>query len=251
MNIKIYTPSQINSIEKACRIASATLDYITPFVKAGISTLTINNLCDEFIKSKDGTSAPLEVEGYKHAICTTLNDEICHGVPSDKVILTDGDIINIDVTVNLNGFYGDTSRMYTVGKVSEIAEQLIKITKLSLKSAIKIVKPYQPFSAIGKEIERIVNPYNYGIIRDFCGHGIGTMFHGSPQILHYYHSAYDKILMKEGMVFTIEPMINESSSFDYYIDKSNGWTAFTRDGTLSAQLEHTMLVTKNGVKILT
>ncbi len=249
--IKIYSQEQIKNISKAGKIASQTLDYIGQFVKSGISTLQINNLCNSFIKKHGGKSAPLEVEGYKHAICTTLNDEICHGVPSKKIILQNGDIINIDVTVNLNGYYGDTSRMYKVGEISEKAERLISITKESLKKAISIVRPNQPFSEIGKVIEKVVAPYNYGIIRDFCGHGIGTMFHGAPQVLHYYHPSLDKISMKEGMIFTIEPMINESSSVDYYIDAKNKWTAITRDGALSAQFEHTILVTKNGAKVLT
>ena len=250
-SIKIYTKKEIDGITKAGRLASQLLDYITPFVKEGISTLKLNNLCDEFTKKHGATSAPLEVDGYKHAICTTLNDEICHGVPNKKSILKTGDILNVDVTVNLNGFYGDTSRMFTIGNVSNKAEKLIRTTYKSMMEAIAIVRPNQPFSEIGKVIEKIVSPYNYGIIRDFCGHGIGTMFHGAPHVFHYHNHEYDKILMKEGMIFTIEPMINATPKHDYFIDKKDGWTVSTADGALSAQFEHTILVTKTGHKILT
>ncbi|MBN1783580.1 MAG: type I methionyl aminopeptidase [Alphaproteobacteria bacterium] len=249
--IEIYTPEQIKHIAAAGKIAAQTLDYIEPFVKTGISTLQLNDLCHNFIKKNGGKAAPLEVKGYKHAICTSVNDEICHGVPHKNIMLYDGDIINIDVTVNLNGYYGDTSRMYTVGKISDTAKDLIETTKLALMEAINVVKPNQPFSAIGKAIEKITKPKGYGIIRDFCGHGIGTMFHGAPHVFHFYHPEYDNVLMKEGMVFTIEPMINATPSITYFIDKKNKWTAFTQDGALSAQFEHTIVVTSKGAKILT
>ncbi|MBN2675833.1 MAG: type I methionyl aminopeptidase [Alphaproteobacteria bacterium] len=250
-DIKIYSPKEIDGIRKAGHLARDVLNYIAPFVKEGVSTLELNDLCDSYTRKHGATSAPLEVSGYKHAICTTLNDEICHGVPHAKRMLEDGDILNIDITVNLNGFYGDTSRMFKIGNISNQAEKLIRSTYKAMMEAIKIVAPGQPFSLIGKTIEKIVAPYNYGIIRDFCGHGIGTMFHGSPHIFHFYHKAYDKVIMQEGMIFTIEPMINASPNFDYFINKKDGWTVATADGALSAQFEHTVLVTKNGHEILT
>lgn len=248
--IKIYSTEQIQKIAQAGKLAAQTLDTIAPFIKEGISTLEINELCDNFTKLHGGTSAPLEVTGYHHAICTSLNDEICHGIPSPKIKLKKGDIINVDVTVNLDGYYGDTSRMYAVGEISPAAQKLIDTTYKSLQAAISAVKPGKPFSVIGRAIEEVVHPHGYGIVEDFCGHGIGTVFHEAPNVLHYYHPLFDRLIMKEGMVFTIEPMINASASIDYFMDK-NKWTAYTRDGALSAQFEHTVVVTNKGCKILT
>ncbi|MDR1691679.1 MAG: type I methionyl aminopeptidase [Rickettsiales bacterium] len=247
--MKIYSKEDFAKLRVAGKLAASVLDYITPYVKAGVSTLELNDIAHEFIIKNGAESACLNYQGYPKSVPISVNDVICHGIPSKKEILKDGDILNIDVTVIKDGYFGDTSRMYTVGNVSKENLDLIKITYDAMMKAISIVKPGVPLSAIGKAIESVVLPKGYGIVKEFAGHGIGTTFHEEPNILHYYANYYDKIIMKEGMVFTIEPMINLGKESLYI--QNDGWIARTKDGKNSAQFEHMVGVTKKGCEIFT
>ncbi len=245
----VYPPKDFKRILKASDIARRALEFIEPHIKPGVSTAELDDLIAKFIKQNDATSSSLGYHGFPKSCCISLNDVICHGIPSDKIILKEGDILNIDVTVQHRGYHGDTSRMYRVGRVSQMAEDVMRASYDSLMAAISICGPDVPLSEIGKTIERIVKPYKFGIARDFVGHGIGKVMHDNPQILHYYEPMYDKIKMVPGMVFTIEPMINTGTE-QYKID-ADGWTARTADGGLSAQWEHTIGITEDGAMIFT
>ncbi len=245
----IYNKHDFAKLRVAGRIAAEVLDYITPFIKEGVSTLELNDLCHAFILKKGATSACLHYNGFPKSVCISINDVICHGIPRKDEILKKGDILNIDVTVIKDGYYGDTSRMYTVGKVSKGAQDLINYTYEAMMSAIDILRPGLPLSVIGYTVEEVIKHKKYGIVKDFAGHGIGKKFHEDPNILHYYTSFYDKHIIQEGMVFTVEPMINTGND-EMFIEK-NGWIARTCDESLSAQFEHTIGITKDGVEIFT
>jgi len=235
-------------MRKAGRLAAEILDAVNEIIKPGVPTIEIDKFCHDMIIANGATPACLGYRGYEHTVCTSVNHVVCHGIPSDKK-LNDGDIVNIDVTVIVDGYYGDTSRMYYVGdKVSLKAKRLVETTHDSLMAAIKCVAPGVPFNEIGRAIEAVVKPFNYGVVSDFCGHGIGKEFHLAPQVLHYYEPSFTDI-MQEGMFFTIEPMINIGKPQTKTL--ADGWTAVTRDRSLSAQFEHTMGVTKDGVEIFT
>ena len=242
-----------NNLEKfekmkvAGNLAARTLDMITEYVKPGISTNKIDNLCYEFIKDNNGYSAPLFYRGFKKSLCTSLNHVVCHGIPSDRV-LDEGDIINIDVTAIVDNYYGDTSRMFTVGKVSVKANNLIDATYESMMKAISILKPGIKLGDIGYEIQNYVEKNGYSVVRDFCGHGISNVFHENPNILHYGERNTGATL-ESGMTFTIEPMINDGKYQVKILD--DGWTAVTKDKSLSAQFEHTIGITENGYEIFT
>ena len=231
----------------AGKVASKTLDMITDHIKPGISTEKIDHMCYEFIKDNGGHSAPLFYRGYKKSVCTSLNHVICHGVPSDRT-LEEGDILNIDVTAIVNDYYGDTSRMFSVGEISVKAKNLINSTYESMMNAIKILKPGAKLGDIGYQIQSYVEEKGFSVVRDFCGHGISTTFHEPPNILHY-GKKNTGIKVYPGMTFTIEPMIN----FGKYDVKvlNDGWTAVTKDKSLSAQFEHTVGITENGYEIFT
>ena len=248
--IYIKSKYDIKMMRKAGELAAKLLNYISPFVKEGISTLYLNDLCEEFTKKHGAISAPLNYNGFPKSICTSLNNVVCHGIPSEKEILKDGDIINIDVTVKLNGYYGDTSRTYLIGNVSEKAKYLVSRTENAMYRGIKAVKPGKSLYEVGKAIEKYISKFDYSIVRDFVGHGIGKNFHEDPQVLHYY-SLRNKIRLQEGMIFTIEPMINLGKSYKVKVSSEDGWTVTTEDGSLSAQFEHTVLVTSKGAEILT
>ena len=228
-------------------LASKTLDMLTDYVEPGISTDKIDQLGYEFINDNGGHSAPLYYRGFKKSLCTSLNHVVCHGIPSDR-ILTDGDVVNIDVTAIFNEYYGDTSRMYTVGEISIKAKNLIDATYESMMKAIKILKPGIKLGDIGFEIQSYVEEKGFSVVRDFCGHGIGKIFHEPPNILHYGKKG-EGIKLETGMIFTVEPMINEG----VYNTKllKDGWTAVTKDKSLSAQFEHTVGVTDDGFEIFT
>ena len=187
--------------------------------------------------------------GYPKHCCISINDVICHGIPNKNEYLNDGDIVNIDVTTIIDGYYGDTSRTFLVGNVSDKAKELVDVTYESMMKAISICRPGQKLSSIGKVIQEMGEAHGFSIVRDFCGHGTGKIFHDAPNVLHYYEPKDDNIILKEGMVFTIEPMIN-TGSWEMYVE-DNEWTARTIDGGLSAQFEHTLGITKNGVEIFT
>ena len=231
----------------AGKVASKTLDMITDHIKPGITTEKIDHMCYEFIKDNGGHSAPLFYRGYKKSVCTSLNHVICHGIPSDRT-LEEGDILNIDVTAIVNDYYGDTSRMFTVGEISVKAKNLINSTYESMMNAIKILKPGSKLGDIGYEIQSYVEEKGFSVVRDFCGHGISNTFHEPPNILHYGKKDTGQEL-KPGMTFTIEPMINAGKYESKLLN--DGWTAVTKDKSLSAQYEHTLGITENGYEIFT
>ena len=228
-------------------LAARTLDEITSFVKPGVSTNYLDKICYEFIRDNGGYSAPLYYRGFTKSTCTSVNHIVCHGIPSEKV-LNERDIINIDVTAIINGWHGDTSRMFFVGDVSIKAKNLVQATYESMIKAIKIVKPGIKLGNIGATIQDHVEKKGFSVVKDFCGHGIGTTFHKYPNVLHYGKKNTGMTLEK-GMAFTIEPMINEGK-YDVKI-LNDGWTAATKDKKLSAQFEHTIGVTHDGYEIFT
>tara|TARA_B100001540_G_C15722022_1_gene603502 strand:- start:557 stop:1258 length:702 start_codon:yes stop_codon:yes gene_type:complete len=220
---------------------------ITNFIKPGITTDKIDTLCYEFIRDNGGYSAPLYYRGYKKSLCTSLNHTVCHGIPSER-ILNSSDVLNIDVTAIVNEYHGDTSRMFYVGEAPIKAKNLIEATYQSMMRAIKILKPGIKIGDIGNEIQSYVETKGYSVVRDFCGHGISNVFHEAPNILHY-GKKNTGIDLFPGMTFTIEPMIN-AGKFDVKI-LNDGWTAVTKDKSLSAQFEHTVGITENGYEIFT
>ena len=232
----------------AGRLAARTLDMLTDNIKEGISTATIDKLGYEFIRDNGGYSAPLYYRGFKKSLCTSLNHVVCHGIPSEERILEDGDAVNVDVTAVINDHYGDTSRMFCIGKTSVKLNNLVNATYESMIKAIKILRPGKKLGDIGYEIQSYVEERGFSVVRDFCGHGIGNVFHESPNILHY-GKKNTGIELKPGMTFTIEPMIN-AGKFDTKV-LNDGWTAVTKDKSLSAQFEHTVGITENGYEIFT
>ena len=244
------TGNYSESFEKtrlAGQIAAKTLDEVAKIIAPGIRTEDIDKLCYEFINDHDGYSAPLFYRGFPKSCCTSTNHVVCHGIPSDK-ILKEGDIINVDVTVLKNGWHGDTSRTFQVGKVSVKAKKLVETTYKSLMKAISIVKEDVYLGDIGATIQNYVESEGFSVVQDFCGHGIGKLFHEQPNVLHYGKKGTGEKI-KAGMIFTIEPMINIGN----YETKTlnDGWTAVTKDKSLSAQFEHTIGVTKDGCEIFT
>lgn len=240
----------IEAMRDVCSLTRQVLDYITPFVVEGVTTDYLNNLCEDYTRSIGAESAPLNYHGFPKSICTSVNNVVCHGIPNN-IVLKDGDIVNIDVTLKkkYHGVYhfGDSSRMFLIGNVKRRHQYLCEITKLCLDEAIKIIGPENKFSDIGKKIESIATQSGFSVVREYCGHGIGTEFHMEPQILHYKNDGNE--IMKEGMTFTIEPMLNEGKSTVVVLD--DGWTVVTKDKKFSAQYEHTVLITKSGYEILT
>lgn len=247
LDIAIYNSVAFSKLHKAGQLAKQTLDHIQPFVTQGVSTDYLNTLIHNFIIQHNAIPATLGYMDYPKSCCISINNEICHGIPSNR-ILKEGDILNIDVTVILDGFYGDTSKMYTVGKISKKAQKLIDVTTQCLMQAIEIVKPNVRLGDIGSVIENIAHKNGFSVVEDFCGHGIGHVFHQPPNVLHF-GKAGTGLTLQEGMVFTIEPMINIGKKHSVML--KNGWTAVTRDSSLSAQQEHTIGVTSNGCTIFT
>ena len=238
---------KFEKMRAAGNLAARTLDEVTPFIKPGVTTNQIDKVCYEYIRDNGGYSAPLFYRGFKNSLCTSLNHVICHGIPSERV-LEDGDILNVDVTAIVDGYYGDTSRMFNIGKISVKAKNLIDATYQSMMNAIKILKPGIKLGDVGHEIQSYVEEKNYSVVRDFCGHGISNIFHEPPNILHYgkKNTGYE---LKPGMTFTIEPMIN-IGKYDSKL-LNDGWTAVTKDKSLSAQFEHTLGINENGYEIFT
>ncbi len=231
----------------AGRLAADTLDEVTSYVKPGVSTERLDKICYEFIRDNKGFSAPLFYRGFPKSCCTSSNHIVCHGIPGDKH-LKEGDIINIDVTAIVNGWHGDTSRMFFVGDVSIKSKNLVEATYNSMMNAISIIKNGIHLGDIGENIQTYVEKKGFSVVRDFCGHGIGRIFHEPPNILHY-GKKNDGVKLETGMIFTVEPMINEGS---YHIKMlRDGWTAVTKDKSLSAQFEHTVGVKENGFEIFT
>jgi len=253
MSITIKNTEDITKMRIAGKLASEVLDYITEFVKPGISTDEIDKLCHEFMVKEQGTiPAPLNYappghSPYPKSVCTSINNQICHGIPSQK-ILKKGDIVNIDVTVIKDGYHGDTSRMFYAGEPSIQAKRLCDITYECMWLGIYQVKPGNTLGDIGYAIQTHAELNGYSVVREFCGHGIGKVFHEDPQVLHYGNKGFGEELV-EGMIFTIEPMINAGKKDIKMLP--DGWTVVTKDRSLSAQWEHTILVTKEGFEVLT
>ena len=244
------TNNYLEKFEKmriAGKLAAQTLDMLTNFIKPGISTEQIDKISFEFIKDNGGYSAPLYYRGFKKSLCTSLNHVVCHGIPSER-ILDDGDIVNVDVTAVVNEYYGDTSRMFTIGNVSVKAKNLIDATYESMMKGIQILKPGIKLGDIGFEIQSFVEEKGFSVVRDFCGHGISNKFHEQPNILHY-GKKNNGLELTPGMTFTIEPMIN-AGKFDVKL-QNDGWTAVTKDKSLSAQFEHTIGITEDSYEIFT
>jgi methionyl aminopeptidase len=249
MQITIHDDNDFTKMRIAGKLGAEILDYITPFVKEGVTTNYLNDLCHNKIIESQAIPAPLNYRGFPKSICTSVNHVICHGIPSDK-ILKNGDIINIDVTVIVDGWYGDTSRMYLVGnKVSIKAKKLVQATYDCMMIGIEQVKPGVHLGNIGFAIQQHAESFGFSVVRDYCGHGIGKVFHAEPSVLHYGKKNTGPILEK-GMFFTIEPMINVGT-YETLLSSHDGWTVTTRDKSLSAQFEHTIGVTNDGYEIFT
>lgn len=249
MTITIHKSEDFEKMRIAGKLAGEILDYITPFVEVGVTTNYLNDLCHNKIIENNAIPAPLNYRGFPKSICTSVNHVICHGIPSEKT-LKNGDILNIDVTVIVDGWHGDTSRMYFVGNdVSIKAKKLTQITYECMMMGIEKVKPEIHLGEIGFVIQNHAEKHGFSVVRDYCGHGIGKVFHAEPSVLHY-GKKNSGILLKEGMFFTIEPMIN-AGTFETLLSKHDGWTVTTRDKSLSAQFEHTIGVTKDGFEIFT
>ncbi|MGH6933589.1 MAG: type I methionyl aminopeptidase [Dongiaceae bacterium] len=246
-HIKIHDAAAFDGMRRAGRLAAETLDYIAPHVQPGVTTGELDRLCHEFIVERNATPAPLNYRGFPKSICTSVNHVVCHGIPGDKK-LQDGDILNIDVTVILDGWFGDTSRMFGVGKVGVKAQRLVDITYQAMMRGIETVRPGATLGDIGHAIQSFAESHRFSVVRDFCGHGIGRVFHDSPSVLHFGRPGGGRAL-REGMFFTIEPMINAGRFEVKVLD--DGWTAVTRDRSLSAQFEHTIAVTAEGYEIFT
>ncbi len=249
MGIVIKNAEQIQGIRDSSRLAGKTLLMIAEYVKEGVSTAQLDKIIEEYIRDNGAIPAPLNYNGFPKASCISPNNIVCHGIPNDKTILKPGDILNIDVTTILEGYYGDTSKMFTVGDISDKAAQLIENTKHCLNLGIAQVQPNNSFGNIGFAIGRYAKAKKYSVVYEFCGHGIGLEFHEEPQVEHTARRNSGP-RMKPGMIFTIEPMINVGKP-KVEIDQFDGWTARTIDGELSAQFEHTVLVTETGVEVLT
>lgn len=246
--ITIHGPDDFEGMRRAGALAAETLDYITPFVTPSVTTGELDRLCHEFILAHSAIPAPLNYRGFPKSICTSVNHVVCHGIPSEEKRLGDGDILNIDVTVILDGWHGDTSRMFFLGEPSVRARRLVEVTYESMMRGIQAVKPGATLGDIGHAIQSYAETNRFSVVRDFCGHGLGRIFHTAPSILHYGKPGQGTVL-REGMFFTVEPMIN-AGRYEVKI-LQDGWTAVTRDRSLSAQFEHSIGVTADGFEIFT
>ena len=245
----IKTPEQIKKMRFAGKLASEVLEMITPLVKPGISTGELDKICHDFIvNEQDAIPANVGYKGYEKTICSSLNQVVCHGIPDFQRKLKDGDILNIDVTVKKDGWHGDTSKMFLVGKSQPHNERLVNITQECLYKGIEQVKPGAHLGDIGNAIQSHAEKNHYSVVEDYCGHGIGEIYHEDPQVLHY-GKAGTGIELQEGMCFTIEPMINLGTKYTKAL--ADGWTVETKDGRNSAQWEHTLVVTSSGYEVLT
>lgn len=248
MTIKLHTQEEIELARAAGQAAASVLAMIGPHVRPGITTDELDRLCHDFIVNElKITPANIGYQGYTRTVCTSVNHVVCHGIPAEKV-LKKGDIVNIDVAVIKDGWYGDTSRMYFVGEPSIRAKRLVDITYASMVAGIKTVRPGATLGDIGAAIQRVAEDAGFSVVREYCGHGVGQVYHDEPQILHYGVPGTGTVL-KPGMIFTIEPMINAGKAATSVL--SDGWTVVTKDRSLSAQWEHTVAVTENGYDLLT
>jgi len=245
--IKLHGPADFEGMRKAGRLTAEALDLLVPLVKPGVTTEALDRVIVEFARDNSAVPAPFSYRGYPKSICTSINHVVCHGIPNDKP-LRDGDIVNIDVTLIVDGWHGDSSRMFNVGVVNRKAERLVEVTYECLMRGIAAVKPGNHLGDIGYAIQSYAEAERCSVVRDFCGHGLGRVFHDHPNVLHYGRPG-EGVELKPGMFFTIEPMINLGRAHVKIL--GDGWTAVTRDRSLSAQFEHTVAVTESGVEIFT
>jgi methionyl aminopeptidase len=245
--ITLYSPEAFAGMRLAGRLAAEALDMIAEHVVPGVTTEALNTLCHDFMVEREAVPATLNYRGYPKSICTSINHVVCHGIPGERR-LEDGDILNIDITAILDGYYGDTSRMYIAGMASTRAKRLIDVTYEAMMRGVRAVKPGATLGDIGHAIQSYVEPQRLSVVRDFCGHGIGRRFHEPPNVLHYGRP-HEGLTLRAGMVFTIEPMVNAGRHEVKILD--DGWTAVTRDRSLSAQFEHMIGVTETGCEIFT
>jgi len=249
MNVNIKTPEEIEKMRVAGRLAAEVLEMIEEYVKPGVTTEELDRICHQYITEvQKAIPAPLNYKGFPKSICTSVNHVVCHGIPSEKKVLKNGDILNIDATVIKDGYHGDTSKMYFVGKPSIAAERLVRVTQECLYKGIEMVRPGARLGDIGHVIQKHAEAHHYSVVRDYCGHGIGRVFHEEPQVLHYGEPGTG-LELQAGMTFTIEPMLNQGKYHTRLLP--DGWTVVTKDHKLSAQWEHTILVTETGFEVLT
>lgn len=245
----VKNEDQIKGIKESAKINTEVLDLISEKIHEGMSTEEINTLVHEYTISKGAIPAPLNYGGFPKSLCTSINEEVCHGIPDSKIKLKSGDIINTDVSTILNGYFSDASRMFMIGEVSEEAKKLVEVSRECLIKGIEAVKPWGFFGDIGAAVQEHAEKNGFSVVRDFGGHGLGIQFHEDPFVAHVGEKGTGPVIMP-GMVFTIEPMINQGG-YEVFVDADNDWTAITEDYSLSAQWEHTLLVTEEGIEILT
>lgn len=244
----IKNDKDIAEIKKSATINTGVLDLVASKIQAGMSTEDIDKLVYDYTVAHGAIPAPLNYEGFPKSVCTSVNDEVCHGIPSSDIILKDGDIVNVDVSTIYHGYYSDASRMFMIGNVSQEAKNLVEITKECLEIGLKAIKPWGHVGDIGAAIVAHAHEHGYSVVRDFAGHGVGKEFHEDPVVAHVGMKNSGMILTP-GMIITVEPMIN-AGDWHLYIDADNGWTAYTKDGSLSAQWENMILITDHGIEIL-
>lgn len=245
----IKTPEQIEGIREAGKLNTAVLDLVAEHIKEGMNTEEINTLVHDYTIRHGGIPAPLNYKGFPKSVCTSINDEVCHGIPDKNRVLKSGDIINVDVTTILNGYYADASRMFCIGEVSSEAKKLVDVTKECLDVGLAAVKAWGYLGDVGYAVNTLAQKNGYSVVEEIGGHGVGLKFHEEPYVCHI-GKRNTGMLLVPGMVFTIEPMINAGKR-EVYQDAQNGWTIYTQDGTLSAQWEYTVAITENGIEVLT
>ena len=244
----LKTKEQIEMIRKSADLNTAVLDHVAAHIKAGMSTADIDKLVYDYTTQHGGIPAPLNYQGFPKSVCTSINNVVCHGIPDENEILEEGDIINVDVSTILNGYYSDASRMFTIGKISERAERIVRVTKECVELGLKEAKPWNHLGDIAHAINTHAQAHGYSVVEEIGGHGIGLEFHEDPYVCYVAPKGTEMVLVP-GMIFTIEPMINEGSP-DFFIDEDNGWTVYTEDDGLSAQVEYMVLITEDGAEVL-
>ena len=245
----LKTPAQIEAIKKSAALNTAVLDHVAAHIREGMSTAEIDRLVYDYTTEHGGIPAPLHYQGFPKSVCTSVNDVVCHGIPNENEILKNGDIINVDVSTILNGYYSDASRMFSIGSISERAAKILSITEECVELGLKEAKPWGHLGDIAYAINTHARDNGYSVVEDIGGHGIGLEFHEDPYVSYVTPKGSEMVLVP-GMMFTIEPMINEGSP-DFHVDEANGWTVYTIDGGLSAQIEYMVLITEKGAEVLT
>lgn len=245
----LKTPAQIEEIKKSAALNTAVLDHVAKHIHAGMSTAEIDKLVYDYTTEHGGIPAPLGYDGFPKSVCTSINNEVCHGIPDENIILEEGDIINVDVSTILNGYYSDASRMFAIGELSDRAKKILKVTEECVELGLAAAKPWGHLGDIADAINSHAQANGYSVVEDIGGHGIGLEFHEEPFVSYVTEKGTEMVLVP-GMMFTIEPMINEGSP-DFFVDEDNGWTVYTEDDGLSAQIEYMVLVTETGIEVLT